>query len=85
VRWFLTREYLVNLDGVDAVVIEAAGAHLTLRSGRTIYLTAADARELFAALGYDYDAARESAEQERMRVAEFDEPLDEFDEELEEL
>ena len=83
-RWFLTREYLVNLDGVDAVVIELAGAHLALRSGRTLYISVDEARELFAALGYDYEAARDGAERERMRVAEADEPLDDFDEELDE-
>jgi hypothetical protein len=84
VRWFLVHDYLVNLDGVDAVVIERDGAHLSLRSGRTLYISAAEARELFAALGYDYDAARDRAERERMRVAEFDEPLD-LDEELDEV
>ena len=83
-RWFLVHEYLVNLDGVDAVVIEPDGAHLALRSGRTLYIPEHDARELFAALGYDYDAARDGAERERMRVAEADEPLDDFDEELDE-
>jgi len=84
VHWFLTREYLVNLDGVDAVEIEGAGVHLVLRSGRTLYLPEEDAHELFAALGYDYDAARETAEQERMRVADAGEQLD-FDEEFDDL
>jgi hypothetical protein len=73
----LLHEYIVNLDAIDVVVIEPDGVHLTLRSGRSLYIPEADARKLFRRLGFDYDLARLGAEQERIRVAEAGELWDE--------
>jgi len=71
-RPILLSEYVVNLDAIDVVVVASDGAHISLRSGRTIYVPPHDARKLFGRLGLDYDLARLSAEEQRMRVAESD-------------